>query len=675
MTLHSNLIAIDKATPETRAYSTALHGSVLWRLVLVCATTTGAAQAGAQELESRPQPPAGLTTEAATTSVRADQSTLIERNLVANDLPFIEAPAPDTLRPLSDGQTQEQSEGAEAAPTPNDAFVGVTSASVTETSPPLTSASSSIRNVRAAQVALERGRELAKLGLLQLAERQWREAVRLAPDWVEARRALGYFLSGHEQWLEASTQWREVLRLTHLRLMHQNDRDATAEVVTESKRRLWESEAQREFDFARSHLLSQWQAPDVVSLSADSRNVAPSGSGLVTITAHATLHPARVLLESKRVQQDERDAARKQDVLRAAQLVRKQWRQVGRKQPTQASSRASIASRVRPHDLTSATLWPRDENSRLGSRLIAHRVSPARPSIDGAAKRAMMLEGSVARRRVAYQIRKAAVFSQSLQSRWLARIALERAEQLATSGVPALAEAQLQQAIHYAPSWSETHRALARWHTKQEHWAEAALAWSRVLSLPGKTSGHEALRELRRLRQMSASLNLTSSGKILVLASTSIVMLGADSANASTAASGVARDRAFVVDKEFLPRTVAVASMAPRVTAEEGRLATGNEMDKSTQSTLALPGAARLVTATARNQVAAPPLKEEAIERMPVAKRLEAAQESGARLPFRGGRWVLSLRVPAAAEAAHAASVPIAGGAAFDGLQPPTSER
>gem|GEM_PF-4225990 len=80
-----------------------------------------------------------------------------------------------------------------------------------------------------------------------------------------------------------------------------------------------------------------------------------------------------------------------------------------------------------------------------------------------------------------------------------ARIALERARQLAAQGADQLAETELRHAISLAPSWLEPQRELAQWYAKHGRWAEAADTWRGVLYL--NRNDQKALQSLEEARR------------------------------------------------------------------------------------------------------------------------------------------------------------------------------
>lgn len=662
MTLRPNPIdAGASCAPKTRVCGVALDSAVPLGFALVCATATltspASAQVGVQDSKSQ-----ALASSDVTAPANTSQSTLAGESEVVK----VARPESATTQVSAGHATTSPHLPEAAVSSPESTFIATTEVplvadevSATATMAKATAATQAISanaiNLRAAQVALERGRELAKLGLLQLAERQWRESVRLAPDWVEAHRALGHFLAGHEQWLEASMQWREVLRLTH-----QTYRAANGKGFEEAKRRAWQAEAQREFELARTHLLAPWQTPNIVNLTADSRNL-PSGTGIVTIAAHAMLHPGRLSREAQRAQHVTGSAVDKQSSQRAGQATRNPRRSLLTKQLSRTGFSQVNAQHAMPVG--------RNPRHKGVLRSVKPTVRSVRNSNERVPKRLMLPEYVVAQRGVMRHVSRSIVASRRIQARRLARIALERAEQLAASGVPALAQAQLQQAVSYAPEWSQSHRALARWHAAREQWEEAATSWNKVLSLPDTAARTEALLELRRCRQMTSSLRLTRSWDTTTLASTAVVTLGADSSNASTSDS-LPVDAAVTTLGEIRSATTrATLSIAPVLQADEGRPRATHRMSTRAQSTLEPSSVSQVPpTGTFHNRVLVPQLAVKTPERMLVANWLgvRPVASSPEVLPSRSGRWVLSLRLPAAAEAARAADVPIKGAAAVD---------
>jgi tetratricopeptide (TPR) repeat protein len=105
---------------------------------------------------------------------------------------------------------------------------------------------------RAARIAFERAKVLSANGVGQLAERELKEAVALAPRWIEPQTALARLYTRSESWSQAEGAWRNVL------FLQRNN-----------------AEAQTGYNLARRNLRmvnADLQIPDLVALGHDSQN-------------------------------------------------------------------------------------------------------------------------------------------------------------------------------------------------------------------------------------------------------------------------------------------------------------------------------------------------------------------------------------------------------------------
>jgi Tfp pilus assembly protein PilF len=342
-----------------------------------------------------------------------------------------------------------------------------------------------------ARVALKRGRQLMAAGIDNLAEAQFREAVRLAPTSVEVHRELARFLSQQTQWLEAASAWREVMRLAGGRVVGGKPAGGPKNAVY--------AEAQREWMRAKSQLTAFWDTPNVVTFGADMRNPIVGSQRSALFRSYAMVHPARLRLEAQR-----RVIAGETKFFRAAfQTAR---RQVAVKHALPLQMRAQMEPL-------------RNSGAGVGGNHIK-RLSRAQRRHE-AHRHAQQFVVA----RWAQMPQQARLW----RTRQAARIALARAQQLDQQGVDELAELQLRHAVSLAPDWLEACRALARWQSQSEQWDVAAASWEKILAMPQAVETQvqvEAHLELRRARQALSMSRLAQ-----VWENTTTVTLGADSRN------------------------------------------------------------------------------------------------------------------------------------------------
>jgi hypothetical protein len=113
---------------------------------------------------------------------------------------------------------------------------------------------------QAARIALARAQQLDQQGIDELAELQLRQAVSLAPDWLEARRALARWQSQSEQWDVAAASWEKVLAMPQ---------SAETQVLAEAHLELRRARQA----LSMSRLAQAWANTPTVTLGADSRNL------------------------------------------------------------------------------------------------------------------------------------------------------------------------------------------------------------------------------------------------------------------------------------------------------------------------------------------------------------------------------------------------------------------
>jgi tetratricopeptide (TPR) repeat protein len=100
-----------------------------------------------------------------------------------------------------------------------------------------------------------------------------------------------------------------------------------------------------------------------------------------------------------------------------------------------------------------------------------------------------------------------------------ARVAIERARQLETQGIPTLAAVQYRTAVSNAPTSVEAARELARFYVRQERWEDAAQAWRQVLFLnrnDAEATGALARAQSQVLRTSDALPAATGQSRVAV---------------------------------------------------------------------------------------------------------------------------------------------------------------
>lgn len=281
-----------------------------------------------------------------------------------------------------------------------------------------------------------------------------RQAIEVAPQWVEARRALARWHSSRRLWNAAAPAWQAVLQL------RPSDREARLEI---ERVRRWAGA------FPGT---SPWKDISLVSFGVDSR---AAQSDLVTLRTSAQTRPAGARIPDFRLSDSKPAKAVFGPSVAPARIAAKRGATAEEIRSAlgvitdNGTGEAASTTQV-PEDLNSVPIA--DDNAMAGAAL------PSAPAGVGEE----------------------------------ARVALARARQMAALSAylpeaQAWATTEFRRATELAPQWTQAQRERAQWHTARGEWDDAATAWTALLdAAPDDREARLALTKTRELTVAHSTL-------------------------------------------------------------------------------------------------------------------------------------------------------------------------